>query len=255
MNYYRRYVGDYMRDTMHLSMTEHGAYNLLLDATYATEKPLPEHYEALYRVCRAMSRAEQDAVKSVADQFFPIGVDGLRHNPRADREIGMAQSTIDKQRESGVNSAAKRWSTNRSTHNKTNEYTDRSAIQPPTTIHQPPIHQPPTTILQPPTRGSRAYDARASRLPADWTLPGPWCEWSVHDRGWTPEHAREVSHRFKDHWIAKPGKDGKKLDWLATWRNWCRNERVNGSRLRQSVDDKNRQAAEQWLADSERIIE
>lgn len=31
--------------------------------------------------------------------------------------------------------------------------------------------------------------------------------------------------RFRDYWIAKPGKDGVKLDWTATWRNWIRNAR------------------------------
>jgi uncharacterized phage protein (TIGR02220 family) len=146
VNYYRRYLGDYMRDTMHLSILEHGAYTLLLDAYYASEKPLPADYDALYRVCRAMSRQEQDAVKAVADQFFPIEEDGLRHNPRADREVGVAQATIEKQRKSGVESAAKRWSTDRSTHKgingSTNELTDGLAIQPPTTNHHPPSSNP-----------------------------------------------------------------------------------------------------------------
>lgn len=129
MNYYRRYLGDYMRDTMHLSMMEHGAYNLLLDAYYATGKPHPKDYGALYRICRAVTKAEQEAVRRVADEFFKVGSDDLRHNPRADDEIGIAQSTIEKQRESGVNSAAKRWGQNGSTYG--------SAIQPPTTNHQP----------------------------------------------------------------------------------------------------------------------
>jgi len=31
------------------------------------------------------------------------------------------------------------------------------------------------------------------------------------------EHAK-----FCDYWRAKPGKDGRKLDWPATWRNWMR---------------------------------
>jgi len=30
------------------------------------------------------------------------------------------------------------------------------------------------------------------------------------------------AERFRDYWIAKPGKDGVKLDWAATWRNWMR---------------------------------
>jgi hypothetical protein len=42
---------------------------------------------------------------------------------------------------------------------------------------------------------------------------------------WKPEGAFDQGEldRFRDYWIAKPGKDGVKLDWQATWRNWCRN--------------------------------
>jgi hypothetical protein len=44
-------------------------------------------------------------------------------------------------------------------------------------------------------------------------------------RKWTEEFVRETADAFRDHWIAKPGAGGVKLDWLATWRNWCRNAR------------------------------
>lgn len=87
MNYYRRYMGDYGRDTSHLSLAEHGAYTVLLDHYYASRVPLPEPLDGLYRICRAMSKPEQQAVQSVAAQFFPVGQDGLRHNPRADAEL------------------------------------------------------------------------------------------------------------------------------------------------------------------------
>jgi hypothetical protein len=33
---------------------------------------------------------------------------------------------------------------------------------------------------------------------------------------------------FRDFWTAKPGQGGVKLDWQATWRNWCRNNRGGG---------------------------
>lgn len=32
----------------------------------------------------------------------------------------------------------------------------------------------------------------------------------------------KVFEEFRDHWIAQPGAKGRKSDWLATWRNWCR---------------------------------
>jgi uncharacterized protein YdaU (DUF1376 family) len=102
MNYYERYCGDYQRDTAHLSLAEHGAYTMLLDTYFSVEKPLPEDLSSLYRVCRAMTRLEQQAVKVVAEQFFPVSYDdGLRHNQRADREIARARPKIEAARING----------------------------------------------------------------------------------------------------------------------------------------------------------
>ena len=102
MNYYERYCGDYQRDTAHLSLAEHGAYTMLLDTYFSVEKPLPSDLPSLYRVCRAMTRLEQQAVKSVVDQFFPVSpADGFRHNQRADREIAKARPKIEAARNNG----------------------------------------------------------------------------------------------------------------------------------------------------------
>ncbi|MDD9333336.1 MAG: hypothetical protein PV354_06640, partial [Bartonella sp.] len=30
--------------------------------------------------------------------------------------------------------------------------------------------------------------------------------------------------KFRDYWQAKSGKEAKKVDWSATWRNWYRRE-------------------------------
>ena len=38
----------------------------------------------------------------------------------------------------------------------------------------------------------------------------------------SPAAVRAEAARFADHWHAKAGRDAAKLDWLATWRNWCR---------------------------------
>jgi uncharacterized protein YdaU (DUF1376 family) len=102
VNYYERYCGDYQRDTAHLSLAEHGAYTMLLDTYFSVEKPLPKEFPGLFRVCRAMTRVEQQAVKAVADQFFPVSeIDGLRHNSRADREIAKARPKIEAARING----------------------------------------------------------------------------------------------------------------------------------------------------------
>lgn len=70
MNFYKHFIGDYQRDTAHLSLTEHGAYRLMLDAFYGTARPLPGDKKALYRLIRAETDAEKRAVDSVALQFW-----------------------------------------------------------------------------------------------------------------------------------------------------------------------------------------
>ncbi|WP_440110283.1 hypothetical protein [Acidovorax sp. BL-A-41-H1] len=69
---------------------------------------------------------------------------------------------------------------------------------------------------------------RGTALPADWTLPDDWKTWAVNER---PDvDVVTVAESFRDFWIAKPGKDGRKTDWQATWRNWVRNQRAQPGR-------------------------
>jgi uncharacterized phage protein (TIGR02220 family) len=145
LNYYRRYVGDYLRDTARLSMLEHGAYNLLLDYYYAEERPISLEFDEVYRMVRALMPEEKRAIVKVLTTFFIKAEDGYRHK-RVDLEIATAQASIEKQRQSGSESAAKRWgkngstdeSTYGSTHTETHAATHAPSIQPPTTNLHPP---------------------------------------------------------------------------------------------------------------------
>lgn len=109
MDYYKRYMGDYGRDTGRLSLIEHGAYTLLLDDYYSRREPLPPDLSALHRICRATTKGEQNAVDSVAKQFFPLSDDGLRHNWRADEEIAKWNELSTEAASSGKLGAEARW--------------------------------------------------------------------------------------------------------------------------------------------------
>jgi uncharacterized protein YdaU (DUF1376 family) len=102
MNYYERYCGDYASKTSNLSLQQHGAYTLMLDTYYSTESPLPPDYRDLYRICRAMSKAEQEAVRFVAEKYFPVNGDGMRHNEKADEIIAKALKRIETARKNGA---------------------------------------------------------------------------------------------------------------------------------------------------------
>ena len=86
MNHYPKHVGDYIRDTVGLTMTEDGAYTRLLDQYYAREAPLPSDKATIYRMARATSKQERAAVDSVLNQFFTATPDGWRQK-RADLEL------------------------------------------------------------------------------------------------------------------------------------------------------------------------
>ena len=69
----------------------------------------------------------------------------------------------------------------------------------------------------------KGEELRASRLPADWVLPNEWAQWAKSER---PDLDPTVTASgFADYWHSKAGKDARKTDWQATWRNWVRNER------------------------------
>jgi uncharacterized protein YdaU (DUF1376 family) len=76
VNYYERHIGDWIKDTVALSMLEDGAYNRLIDQCYQTEKPLPKDKKEIFRAARANSKAEKDAVLYVLGKFFVETPDG-----------------------------------------------------------------------------------------------------------------------------------------------------------------------------------
>ena len=150
MNFFKLYIGDYLRDTGTLSVSEHGAYLLMLVNHYATEKPLPTGKE-LYRLLRAESKAERDAVDSVVRKFWEEKPDGIV-NRRADREFGRAEHQRGVNREVGkLGGRPKRKETDSVTDSVTDSLTDsvltleptHNPNQTPDTRHQTNTPKPP----------------------------------------------------------------------------------------------------------------
>ena len=108
MIWYPFYPGDYGRDTADLSLLEHGAYRLLLDVFYATEKPLPLDDARLYRMVRAGSEVERAAVDAVLERFWRRTKAGYV-NGRAKREIHTAETLAAAKTERARKAARARW--------------------------------------------------------------------------------------------------------------------------------------------------
>lgn len=72
-------------------------------------------------------------------------------------------------------------------------------------------------------------NARGSRLRPDWTPSSLTWRWAMDER---PDLViQQQLDAFRDYWCAKPGKDGRKLDWNATFKNWIRNARSMNGRM------------------------
>ncbi len=61
---------------------------------------------------------------------------------------------------------------------------------------------------------------RGARLPDGWQ-PGPELCAFARNLDLDPPL---IADKFCDYWRARPGAAGRKTDWSATWRNWCRSE-------------------------------
>lgn len=62
-------------------------------------------------------------------------------------------------------------------------------------------------------------DRRGTRLPDDWMPDAEDAQYAATLGYTAAAYDREVE-KFRNHWHAKAGKDGSKLDWSKTFRNW-----------------------------------
>ena len=105
MHYFQFNIGDYARDTAHLTEMEDLAYRRMLDLYYRSEKPLPESVDEIARLIRMRTHCECIAI--VLQDFFELHADGYR-NGRTDQELERTYSKSIKARES----AKARWNKN-----------------------------------------------------------------------------------------------------------------------------------------------
>jgi uncharacterized protein YdaU (DUF1376 family) len=85
MHYYQFNIGDYRRDTGHLSLLEHGIYRSLLDTYYLNESPLCEDNAILMRTHCIRTSDEEKAFKNVLNDFFILTKKGYSHKKCSDQ--------------------------------------------------------------------------------------------------------------------------------------------------------------------------
>lgn len=106
--WYPHYIERYRRKTGHLTIAEHGAYRLLMDAYWDNRGPLPADDNRLRRLIGA-DREEWDAVKEAVLAFFVLTPDGWLHET-IEEVIAKADKQHAEKAERMAAARSRRWS-------------------------------------------------------------------------------------------------------------------------------------------------
>jgi uncharacterized protein YdaU (DUF1376 family) len=164
MHYYKRNIGDYAKKAGRLSMLQHGAYTLLIDACYDRER-FPTIQEAIDWTW-ASSAAEVEAVEFVLGKFFRLQ-DGRFIQNRISEDVAAYHATAETNKRIAAEREAKRRaaSTNR----------ERG-------VNEPPPNQEPLTINQEPrTKKEKAGASAEIPKPEGLDLEA-WAVWLDYRR-------------------------------------------------------------------------
>lgn len=247
------YTGDYLRDTRHLTPMRHGIYVLLLMHCWDQKGPLPLDEQECAGIANCRSADEIEALRYIVNKFF-IRMDDGHYNARMQAEVERSEVISDarsKAGKKGYQAKAKQLLSKSQASATTPTPTPKPS--PPPAPPSPPSLDPGGTGVIPAVARTKVPAAsRGHRLPSDWLLPKKWGDWALEEfPTWTPEAVRHAAATFRDHWVPKTGRDATKTDWEATWRNWCRKERIPPALLK--APDKSAAKAEE-LAEMRRLL-
>lgn len=107
MHSYLHHIGDFDKDTRHLTRIERSVYSDLIDLYYITESCLPDDIDFLCRKVIARTNEESTAVEQVLKEFFHQTPNGWYH-VRCEEEIEKYKSIQSQKAAAGRASAEKR---------------------------------------------------------------------------------------------------------------------------------------------------
>ena len=201
MNYYKRHLGDYAKDTRTISTYEHGVYTLLLDTYYSEERPFST--DQAYDICRTSNAKERVSVQKILLKYFK-GNDSAWTHSYADRVIAEAREKSEKAKES----AEHRWAEAMRTQCERNANAQKMECE------RNASHKPLATSHKP----DKEKTARKRALPPDFGI-------SESVRSWALENGFSQLEKRLEHFIGYVTANGKSYaDWDAAFRNAIRDD-------------------------------
>jgi uncharacterized protein YdaU (DUF1376 family) len=221
MHYYKKNIGDYAKKAGRLSMLQHGAYTLLIDACYDREE-FPTLEDAIDWTW-ASSKEEIEAVEFVLRKFFERQEDGRFVENAIAQELNAYQVKAEKNKEIAQQREAKRKENKTNREVRNNETcTERSPIvneSPPN--HKPINHKP---INQEPIK--KAYAQNAIAFDAFWQAYPKKKDRKKAEQAWlklklSEEQANEILKKLAKQ-LAQPSwlkEDGQFIPYPTTYLN------------------------------------
>lgn len=233
------YWRDLIADTAHFSPMQFGAYCLLIGSYWNSRGRLSADPERLRRISRMTAEEWADAAPVIAEKFQDC--DGHWLHNGLDQELAKAEARYRQHAAAGSKGGKARAKPRLSAAQAEMGFSlkrDDSEPQAPANQAESQAHESlkgdsVLAIKENPKdaenadlalpafldRRSKQYGARIS---PDWR-PDQESHAFAEKLGLDATTIANIAAQFRDYWIAKPGKDGAKLDWGAAWRTWIRN--------------------------------
>jgi uncharacterized protein YdaU (DUF1376 family) len=216
--YVRFFASDWLAGTRELTMHETGVYITLVAMMYEKGEPIDGDVGRLSRLCGTTAAPLSNALKRLTASGKIIEMDGARlWNAKVEIELQQSEKITHAKRQS----ASQRWArANGEKPKENNEAEMRSQSgRNATDMHRARDSRTRAREEEKETPvGVSKKTKTGSRIPDDFE---PDIAFAVSE-GLPEAKANVEAKKFMDYWRAKPGQGGVKLDWLATWRNWCR---------------------------------
>jgi uncharacterized protein YdaU (DUF1376 family) len=170
------YIGDYLRDTGHLTAAEHGCYMLLITQAWPRSGLLPLDEERL-RLLGRMTKREWKQSRETILAFFTKTERGYRQK-RVDKEIGVTEAMIDQRKAAGKASAKAREERKEVNGNPTERPTEIQRNPTPSPSPSPSPKESNNTNTETQSPRARALSRGGGRAtPAMPNLNSPWSAW------------------------------------------------------------------------------
>lgn len=112
------FVADYLKDTRHLSCTEHGAYLQLLMHAWTNGGTIPSS-DARLAIITGLAPRQWKAVRPAVLGFWQLQGDGQAYtHKRVEQELERARKITEKRSKAGSKGAANRWQSDGKSHGK-----------------------------------------------------------------------------------------------------------------------------------------